>query len=61
MKEDLRLERIKDINFAVGMASIDGGKPSSFTKELLEQYANGLISSKQLKIAIEKKYIKALH
>lgn len=61
MKDELRLQRRQNINFAVGMASIDGGQPSSFTKELLAQYENGLISAKELKIAIERKYIKALH
>lgn len=59
MKENTRLNRLKQINFAVGMASIDGGRPSAFTKELLKQYENGSISSKELKKAIVEKYAKA--
>lgn len=59
MKDDLRLKRRKQINFAVGMASIDGGHPSTFTKELLSLYEDGTISSKEFKKAIEEKYIKA--
>jgi len=58
MKDNSRLKRQKQINFAVGMASIDGGHPSSFTKRLLTQYENGSISSKELKKAIVKKYTK---
>lgn len=56
MKEDLRSQRVKQVNFAVGMSSIDGGRPSPFTKELLSRYENGLISSKELKKAIVEKY-----
>lgn len=56
MKEDLRSQRVKQVNFAVGMSSIDGGRPSSFTKELLSRYENGLISSKELKKEIVEKY-----
>lgn len=59
MKENLRLKRQKQVNFAVGMASIDGGQPSSFTKNLLIQYENGSITSKELKKAIVEKYTKA--
>lgn len=59
MKANLCLKRRKEINFAVGMASIDGGRPSSFTKKLLAQYEKGSISSQELKKEIEKKYTKA--
>lgn len=55
MKDELRLKRQKQINFAVGMASIDGGRPNTFTKELLAHYEEGSISSKELKKAIIEK------
>ncbi|HLQ84491.1 MAG TPA: hypothetical protein VK121_11735 [Pseudogracilibacillus sp.] len=58
MKDNLRLKRQKQVSFAVGLASIDGGRPSSFTKQLLIQYENGSISSKELKEAIVEKYAK---
>lgn len=54
-----RLKRQTQVNFAVGMASIDGGKPSPFTKNLLTQYESGSITSKELKEAITDKYTKA--
>lgn len=56
MKENSRLERKKQVQFAVGMAAIDGGKPSTFTQNLLNQYENGQVSSSQLKQAIIEKY-----
>ncbi|HLR75544.1 MAG TPA: hypothetical protein VK077_09735 [Virgibacillus sp.] len=56
MKANSRLQRQKQINFAVGMASIDGGRPSSFTKKLLNEYENGSITSHELKKAIINKY-----
>ena len=59
MKEYSRLERQKQIQFALGMAALDGGKPSTFTQNLLNQYENGLITSGQLKQAILQKYAKA--
>lgn len=58
MQATSRLKRQNDINFAVGMAAIDGGKPSVFTQELLKKYENGAMSSKELKEAIIKKYTK---
>lgn len=59
MKENSRLERQKQVQFAVGMAAIDGGKPSVFTQNLLNQYENGQVSSSQLKQAIVEKYTRA--
>lgn len=59
MKDKLRLERQKQIQFAVGMAAIDGGKPSEFTQNLLKQYELGQLSSSQLKQAIVEKYIRS--
>ena len=58
MKINSRLERQKQIQFAVGMAALDGGKPTDFTQNLLNQYENGQITSAQLKQAILKKYVK---
>lgn len=59
MNENSQQERQKQIEFAVGMAAIDGGKPSAFTKNLLNQYENGQVSSSQLKQAIVEKYTRA--
>ncbi|MDW0115050.1 antitoxin VbhA family protein [Sporosarcina saromensis] len=59
MQEESRFERRKKVQFAVGMAAIDGGKPSAFTKKLLEQYENGHLTSSELKQAIVKKYTRA--
>lgn len=56
MNENSRQERQKQVEFAIGMATIDGGKPSVFTKNLLTQYENGQVSSSQLKQAIVEKY-----
>jgi len=53
-----RLKRQNDIKFAVGMASLDGGKPIAFTQGLLKKYENGSISSKELKENIIKEYRK---
>lgn len=50
------LKRQDNIKFAVGMASLDGGKPSAFTEGLLKKYENGSISSKELKENIIKEY-----
>ena len=58
MQVTSRLKRKSDIEFAVGMAGIDGGKPSVFTQALLKKYEEGLITSKELKEAIIKKYAK---
>lgn len=59
MEENSSLERKKQVQFAVGMAAIDGGKPSAFTQNLLNQYENGQVSSSQLKQAIVEKYTRA--
>lgn len=56
MKGNSRLERKEQIDFAVGMASIDGGKPSAFTEKLLNQYEIGQLSAAQLKQAIIAEY-----
>ncbi|WP_438313625.1 antitoxin VbhA family protein [Sporosarcina sp. FA9] len=45
MNENSRTEGQKQVEFAVRMAAIDGGKPSAFTKNLLNQYENGQVSS----------------
>lgn len=58
MQVTSRLKRQNDIKFAVGMASLDGGKPSGFTQELLKKYESGSILSKELKEAIIKEYTK---
>ena len=59
MNENSRTERQKQVEFAVGMAAIEGGKPSVFTKNLLNQYEAGQVSSSQLKQAIVEKYTRA--
>lgn len=59
MNTNSRLERQKQIQFAVGMAALDGGKPTAFTQNLLNQYENGQVTSSQLKQAILQKYAKA--
>lgn len=38
MKVNSRQLRKEQVKFAVGMASIDGGHPSAFTKKLLDEY-----------------------
>ncbi|MBO0589257.1 hypothetical protein [Sporosarcina sp. E16_8] len=38
MNENISIERQKQVEFTVGMAAIDGGKPSAFTQNLLNQY-----------------------
>lgn len=58
MKVSTRDLRKKQVNFAVGMASLDGGRPSAFTKKLLDEYEEGLISSRELKQKIINRYIK---
>lgn len=55
-----RLERKNQIKFAVGMAALDGGKPTSFTQNLLKQYEDGEVTSSELKQEILKKYVTAL-
>ncbi|MEK3937411.1 antitoxin VbhA family protein [Sporosarcina sp. FSL W7-1349] len=51
-----REERQKRVRFGVGMAAIDGGKPTDFTRGLLKQYENGGVSVKHLIQAIIYKY-----
>lgn len=58
MNVSTRLERQKQIDFAVGLAALDGGKPTSFTKELLCEYEKGEVTSKELKQAILQKYFR---
>lgn len=60
MKENTRIERKNQIDFAVGMASIDGGKPSVFTEKLLNQYELRQLSADQLKQAIVKEYTRII-
>lgn len=60
MKENTPEKRKKQIDFAVGMAGIDGGKPSAFTKELLKQYETGQLSAAQLKQAIVDEYTRTI-
>ena len=59
INSNLLEERKKRVQFAVGMAAIDGGKPTSYTQNLLKQYENGEISVSQFKQAIVEKYAKA--
>lgn len=54
-----RLERQKQVQFAVVIAAIDGGKPTLFTQNLLEQYENDPVTASQLKKASIQKYVKA--
>ncbi|WP_214850187.1 antitoxin VbhA family protein [Exiguobacterium sp. s193] len=51
-------QREKNVRIAVGIASIDGGRPTSFTQQLLHQYEAGTLSSTQVKDKILKKYAK---
>lgn len=60
MAKNERLERQEQVKFAVGMAAIDGGTPTAFTQNLLNQYEKGQLTSSQLKQAIVQKYAKAL-
>lgn len=59
MKTNSRLARQKRVQFAVGMAAIDGGKPTEFTRNLLKQYENGEVSASDLKKAVVSKYTRA--
>ncbi len=43
MKVITRNERKIQINFSIGMANIDGGKPSAFTEKLLHQLKQAII------------------
>lgn len=44
MQVTSRLKRQSEIEFAVGMAAIDGGKPSVFTQGLLKKYKKDYIN-----------------
>jgi len=56
MRDKLKSERQKRMRFAIGMAAIDGGKPTAFTRELLKQYENGHLTSQQVKQRILQEY-----
>ena len=58
MDQDSYIERQNQVKFAVGMAAIDGEKPSPFTQQLLNRYENGEITSAQFKQIILKQFIK---
>lgn len=58
MQTSSRLKRQKQIQFAVDMAALNGGKPTAFTQKLLNQYEHGEITYTQLKRAILEKYAK---
>lgn len=49
-------ERQKRMRFAIGMAAIDGGKPTAFTRDLLQQYESGQLTSRQVKQRILQEY-----
>lgn len=53
-----RYKREKQVRFAVGMAAIDGGKPTDFTQRLLDDYTEGHNSASGLRQAILEKYAK---
>ncbi|MFC5591222.1 antitoxin VbhA family protein [Sporosarcina soli] len=53
-----RYDREKQVCFAVGMAAIDGGKPTDFTQRLLDDYTEGRISASGLRQAVLEKYAK---
>mgnify|MGYP004476051243 CR=1 FL=1 len=55
-KTATRAKRKKQVQFAVGMAAIDGGKPTAFTKDLLQQYESGFISASDVRKGILAKY-----
>ncbi len=50
-------ERQKRVQI-VGMAAIDGGGATDFTRGLLRQHENGKVSAEHLKQAIIEKYAK---
>ena len=56
-----KTDRQRLIQFAIGMAAIDGGKPTAFTHNLLSRYENGEISAHYLQKAILEKYAKVSH
>lgn len=60
MNSNPQAERQKNVQFAVGMAAIDGGKPTAFTQNLLEKYEKDEVTASQVKKAIIEKYTKQL-
>lgn len=58
VNSNLYEERKKRVEFAVGLAAIDGSKPTAYTQNLLEQYETGEITASQIKQAIIEKYTK---
>ena len=59
MKTNSRLERQKQVQFAFGMAALDGANPTAFTQNLLNQYESGQVTASQLKQAIIQNFVKA--
>lgn len=55
-KATTRSKREKRVRFAVGMAAIDGGKPTAFTQNLLRQYEAGTVSASDVRKSILAKY-----
>lgn len=53
-----RYNREKRVEFAIGMAAIDGGKPSDFTQSLLNDFTDGRITADQLRQKVLEKYTK---
>lgn len=58
INSNLHEERKKGVQFAAGMAAINGGKPTLYTQNLLEQFENGELTAIQVKQAIIEKYAK---
>lgn len=52
-------ERKARVAFATGLAALDGAKPTAFTRNLLNKYIQGSITSTELKNAILDKYSKS--
>lgn len=61
MQQTSRLERKKQIQFAIAMAALNGAQPTVRTRTLLNQYEHGDITSAQLKRAIVEKYMQKIH
>lgn len=61
MQQTSRFERKKQIQFAVAMATLNGGQPTVCTQKLLNQYEHSDITSSQLKRAIVEKYTQKNH
>ncbi|WP_223643092.1 antitoxin VbhA family protein [Planococcus sp. 4-30] len=58
VNSNLYEERKKRVEFAVDLAAINGGKPTVYTQNLLEQYETGEITASQVKQAVIEKYTK---